>query len=63
MLKRGIIGTWHRVSAKHLPAYLDEMAWRFNNRKDPFLFRDTIERMLNADNLEFKVLVSEKGAA
>ena len=22
LLKRGIVGTWHRVSAKHLPAYL-----------------------------------------
>src|SRR6185312_15922540 len=25
LLKRGIIGTWHRVSAKHLQAYLNEM--------------------------------------
>jgi transposase-like protein len=26
LLKRGIMGTWHRISAKHLPAYLEEMA-------------------------------------
>ena len=58
LLKRGIIGTWHRVSAKHLAAYLDEMTWRFNNRKNPFLFRDTIKRMLNAENLEFKELIA-----
>ncbi|MGA2989085.1 MAG: IS1595 family transposase [Candidatus Korobacteraceae bacterium] len=58
LLKRGIIGTWHRVSAKHLPAYLDEMTWRFNNRQNPYLFRDTMKRMLNADNLEFKVLTA-----
>ena len=25
LLKRGIMSTWHRVSVKHLPAYLDEM--------------------------------------
>ena len=56
LLKRGIVGTWHKVSAKHLPAYLDEMSWRFNNRKNPFLFRDTLTRMLNADNVEFKEL-------
>src|ERR1035437_7100358 len=31
LLKRGIIGTWHRVSAKHLQAYLDEMCFRFDN--------------------------------
>jgi transposase-like protein len=58
LLKRGIIGTWHRISAKHLAAYLDEMTWRFNNRKNPFLFRDTLKRMLNADNLEFKQLIA-----
>ncbi len=62
LLKRGIIGTWHRVSAKHLPAYLDEMTWRFNNRKNPFLFRDTIKRMLNAENMEFKELVMAKAS-
>ncbi len=29
LLKRGIVGSWHKVSAKHLPAYLDEMTFRF----------------------------------
>ena len=33
LLKRGIMGTWHKISAKHLPAYLDEMTFRFNRRK------------------------------
>jgi transposase-like protein len=58
LLKRGVIGTWHRVSAKHLEAYLNEMCFRFNNRKNPFLFRDTLKRMLNADNLAFKELIA-----
>ena len=56
LLKRGIIGTWHKVSAKHLQAYLNEMTWRFDNRKNPFLFRDTILRLLNSGNLEYKEL-------
>jgi len=59
LLKRGIVGTWHRLSAKHLQAYLDEMTWRFDNRKNPYLFRDTLKRMLNADNLEFKHLTAK----
>jgi ISXO2-like transposase domain len=42
--RRGIVGTWHRISAKHLQAYLDEMTWRFNNRKNDFLFRDPLIR-------------------
>lgn len=58
LLKRGIIGTWHRVSAKHLSAYLDEMTFRFNNRKNPYLFRDTLIKMLNTSNLEYKKLTA-----
>ena len=45
LLKRGIVGTWHRVSAKHLQAYLDEMSFRFDNRNNPYLFRDTLRKM------------------
>ena len=56
LLKRGIMGTWHRVSAKHLAAYLDEMTWRFNNRKNPYLFRDTILKLIHSENLEYKEL-------
>jgi transposase-like protein len=57
LLKRGIMGTWHRVSTKHLAAYLQEMTWRFNNRKNPFLFRDTILKLIASNNLEYKDLV------
>ena len=58
LLKRGIIGTWHKVSAKHLPAYLDEMCWRFNNRKNQYLFRDTLLKMLEAEHVEYKKLTA-----
>ena len=58
LLKRGIIGTWHRVSAKHLQAYLDEMCFRFDNRKNPYLFRDTLLKLLQAEHLEYKQLVA-----
>ena len=36
------MGTWHRISAKHLAAYLDEMTFRFNRRKNANLFLDTL---------------------
>ena len=35
---------------------LEEMTGRFNNRKNPFLFRDPIMRLLASDNLEYKEL-------
>src|SRR3989442_12231430 len=56
LFKRGIVGAWHRVSTKHLPAYLHEMTWRFNNRKNPYLFRDTMLRLITSSNLEYKQL-------
>jgi transposase-like protein len=56
LLKRGIIGTWHRISAKHLAAYLDEMTFRFNNRENPYLFRDTLMKLIEAPVLEYKKL-------
>jgi hypothetical protein len=59
LLKRGIMGTWHKVSAKHLPAYLDEMCFRFNNRKNQFLFRDTLVPLILAPNLEYKQLTAK----
>jgi transposase-like protein len=59
LLKRGIVGTWHKVSAKHLPAYLDEMCFRFNNRKNPYLFRDTMLKLIGSQNLEYKELTTQ----
>lgn len=33
LLKRGIVGTFHSVSVKHLPNYLNEFEFRHNTRK------------------------------
>jgi hypothetical protein len=48
------------MSAKHLPAYLDEMAFRFNNRDNAFLFRDTLPRMIEGETLHYAELVEAK---
>ena len=42
LLKRGIIGTYHNISAKYLPLYLNEFSWRHNNRKNPDIFKAAI---------------------
>jgi transposase-like protein len=58
LLKRGIIGTWHKISAKHLSAYLDEMTFRFNRRGRSDLFVDTLRHMVTADPLTFENLTA-----
>ena len=58
LLKRGIMGTWHKISAKHLPAYLDEMSFRFNRRKSHTLFLDTLRHMVTAPVLTFESLTA-----
>ncbi len=58
LLKRGIIGSWHKISAKHLPAYLAEMEFRFNRRKRSDLFIDTLRHMVSANPLTFEKLTS-----
>jgi transposase-like protein len=58
LLKRGIIGTWHRISAKHLEAYLEEMTFRFNRRGRSDLFVDTLRHMVTSDPLTFENLTA-----
>jgi transposase-like protein len=38
IVKRGIIGTFHKVSAKYLPLYVNEFEFRYNNRKNEDIF-------------------------
>jgi transposase-like protein len=58
LLKRAIVGSWHKISAKHLVAYLDEMTFRFDNRNNPYLFRDTMMKLIEAPVLEYKNLIA-----
>jgi transposase len=34
LVKNGLRGTYHAVSQKHLPTYLNEYVWRYNHRDD-----------------------------
>lgn len=59
LLKRSIIGSYHQVSAKHLDAYLDEREFRFNNRENPYMFRDAMLKLLLAETLPYKKLIAD----
>jgi len=59
LFKRSIVGSFHQISKKHMDAYLDGFEWRFNNRENSFLFRDTLIRLLAAPKMEYKSLVKK----
>jgi transposase-like protein len=42
LLKRGVIGTFHNVSKDYLPLYLNEFAFRHNERENPDIFEKLI---------------------
>ncbi len=58
LLKRSVVGTYHKISAKHIDAYLDELEWRFNNRENPYLFRDTLMKLIKAPTMEYHKLIA-----
>jgi hypothetical protein len=42
-----------------MDSYLDEMAWRFNNRDNRYLFRDTLLKLIHSENLRYQELISD----
>jgi transposase-like protein len=45
------------ASPKHLDAYLDELEYRYNNRENPYMFRDAMLRLLLAETLSYAKLI------
>lgn len=62
LFKRSVIGSYHHLSVKHLPAYLDEMTYRYNNRENAYLFRDTLLALIGAETLPYQDLIAEEVA-
>jgi transposase-like protein len=59
LFDRSVIGAYHKLSVKHLPAYLDEAAFRWNNRTNPYWFRDMILALVESDALTFAELTAK----
>jgi transposase-like protein len=43
ILKRGVMGTYHKVSRKYLPLYVAEFQFRYNNRGNDNIFAEAIK--------------------
>ena len=42
IFKRGVVGTFHKVSAKYMPLYIAEFQFRYNNRENADIFGEAI---------------------
>lgn len=58
LLKRGIYGIYHQVSAKHLQRYCDEFAYRFNSRTFSDGFRWSLTFHQIEGRLTYKTLIA-----
>jgi hypothetical protein len=58
LLKRGLIGSFHRVSIKHLHRYLSEFEYRFNARKAADRFNMTLANMLGVAPMPYAELTA-----
>jgi transposase-like protein len=58
LLKRSVVGSFHKISVKHLDRYLEELEWRFNNRDNAFMFRDLLVRLVEGEALRYQELTA-----
>ena len=58
LFKRSIVGTFHKMSRKHMARYLEELEWRFNNRNNPHIFNDTLKRIVRTPHMTYHELVA-----
>jgi transposase-like protein len=59
LFKCGLVGSFHKVSEKHLNRYLDEFTYRFNGRDDGHLFQRTLRNLVSGKTLTFEELTKK----
>jgi hypothetical protein len=61
LLKRGIVGSFHQVSVKHLPLYLGEFSYRYNRRHEQeSLFSQTMTHLVTTGHTTYNDLVGKE---
>ena len=58
LFKRSLMGAFHKMSCKHMDRYLEELEWRFNNRNNEHIFRDTLARIVRTGPMTYRDLVA-----
>ena len=61
LLKRGVYGTFHKVSIKHLGRYCNEFSYRFNRRGQQLeMFRETLKHLTRGKALPYATLTASE---
>ena len=60
LFKRGLMGSFHKVSVKHLRRYLAEFTYRFNRREEENLFVQTLSRLVETIGMPYRMLVTNE---
>jgi transposase-like protein len=60
LFKRGLVGSYHKLSEDHLDSYLQEFCWRFNRRNvQPTIFPTLLRELTTKKPLTYKTLTRE----
>jgi transposase-like protein len=59
LFKRGVIGSFHQVSVKHLHRYLNEFSFRFNAREAEDLFGMIVMNLVIGTALRYNALIGK----
>ena len=58
LFKRQVVGQHHHISVKHLHRYLDEVAFKFNNREAENIFSLIVLNLVIGEALRYKTLTA-----
>jgi hypothetical protein len=60
LFKRGLIGSYHKLSQDHLDSYLGEFCWRYNRRKSqPWMFQSLLLEIASKKPMTYRALTRE----
>ena len=58
LFKCSIVGSFHKISTKHLDRYLEELEWRYSNRDNDHIFMDTLRRIVSTEHMTYEELTA-----
>ena len=58
LFKCSIVGSFRKISTRHLDRYLEELEWRYSNRDNDHIFMDTLRRIVSTEHMTYEELTA-----